>query len=92
MSRDKSMAYSDHAASVKNSWTYARMTDDERERYMTVLFFVNKQNMVRGTYEQRVHYLNGVYNAFLAGIGYSGPDWRDPCGTSQSSIWSFPTI
>ena len=55
------------------SWTWGRMTDDERERFLTLDF-----SGVKGTAKQRAEMMNALYRAFLAGLGYDGWQWREP--------------
>lgn len=57
---------------VLHSWTYARMTEEEKQRCLTIF-----SDDIQGTYGQRCVAYANIYSAFLIGLGYSGFDWRD---------------
>lgn len=57
-----------------NSWTYDRMTDAEKKTCIEVL----KYAKVSGTYAARWEQMHQIYRAYLLGIGYNGPLWREP--------------
>ncbi len=70
----KENAINDFNELIKNSWTYNRMTKEEKLKWNEVLsncFDIN------GSYDQRIHCLHKVYTAFLIGIGYTGWKWRE---------------
>ena len=77
MERNKENVFSDYKDTVVNSWTYDRMTEEEKDRCFSVIIFAKNQNLLSGTYRQRWQQLNAVYNAFLLGLGYDGPTWRE---------------
>lgn len=58
---------------ILNSWTWQRLTDDEKERFKTCIDF----SRIKGTARQRVEWLNMVYAAFLQGVGYKPIGWRE---------------
>lgn len=72
-----SSAYYDFMNMVENSWTFDRMTDDERGKCFDALHFANSQGAVKGTYNARWMILQAIYNAFLQGLGYTGGNWRE---------------
>ena len=78
--RDKEQAFPDFLQMIRASWTYEKMTEDEQRRIEHELketaypFFDGR---IRGSYENRFRELNNIYSAFLAGLGYSGPHWRE---------------
>ena len=60
---------------VKKSWTYARLTESEREWLWNV--FGNRAMDIKGTFYQRYDAYNAMYSAYLAGVGYHDPiNWR----------------
>lgn len=77
MKKDKTQALPDFAEMVKRSWPYAKMTEAEQRRALDVLRFAEDQRLLSGTYKQRWRQLLAVNNAFLDGLGYDGPAWRD---------------
>ena len=58
---------------VSKSWTWERLTDDEKERFKNCIYFSG----IKGTARQRVEMLNMVYAAFLQGVGYEPIGWRE---------------
>ena len=70
---DKENARQDFGAMIEKSWTYGRMTTEERAAWRGTLDAVT----VKGSYRQRWNTLNSLYCNFLFDIGYSGADWRE---------------
>ena len=58
---------------ISKSWTWERLTDDERERFKNCIDF----SKIKGTARQRVEMPNMVYAAFLQGVGYKPIGWRE---------------
>lgn len=58
---------------IVKSWTWERLTDDEKERFKTCIDFIR----IKGNQRQRVEVLNMVYSAFLHGVGYTPTGWRE---------------
>ena len=52
---------------IVKSWTWERLTDDEKERFKTCIDF----SRIKGNQRQRVEVLNMVYSAFLHGVDYT---------------------
>lgn len=77
MERNKENAFSDFMEMTRNSWTYGRMTEDEKKRLAKAFEWVDCCGLV-GTYKQRFAILHIAYNAFLQGIGYTNYNWREP--------------
>lgn len=76
MNKNKENAVNDYIEMVRRSWTFGKMTDDEKSRCIDVLTDVTVFN-IQGTYIQRWNALHAVYNAFLVGIGYNSFNWRE---------------
>ena len=57
-----------------DSWTYNKMTDDEKKRCVDALRYAK----VAGAYNTRWEQLHSIYYAFLLGLGYTGYNWREP--------------
>lgn len=76
--RDKDNAFLHGLSMFCRSWTFGRMTDDERERCINSFLFANDQGMIKGTFTDRVQIMNAIYHAFLQGIGYNNFNWREP--------------
>lgn len=60
-----------------HSWTYGRMTEKERQRLQETFINANENGQIFGSYRQRWTICKGIYNAFLAGLGYDGFMWRE---------------
>lgn len=78
MERMKENAKSDFIKMIHNSWTYDRLTEQERDRLDRAFMTGILTSAIYGTYDQRRKILDAVYNAFLQGVGYDGPTWREP--------------
>ena len=72
--KDKETALNEYMEMIKKSWTYARLTDEERERMFEAL----RRTKLFGKFDQRCEQLHSVYYAFLLGVGYKPIDWREP--------------
>ena len=70
----KEQAYIDFMRLIKNSWTWSRITADERARFVEVVNTIK----LSGTYDQRHEQLRGAYAGFLAGLNYKPIGWREP--------------
>lgn len=75
MNKPKEQAQADFITMTRNSWTFQRMTQKEQEAAIQALLC---SEMLKGSYKQRYSALNAVYRAFLLGICYDGPQWREP--------------
>jgi hypothetical protein len=75
MGKDKKEATRDYIEIVKNSWTFAKLTTDEKNKILDILKF----SIVRGTYQERHDILNQLYNCFLQALGFEGCGigWRE---------------
>lgn len=77
MKKNKNDARKDFIKFVMSSWTWERLTEEERGRARAA--FNNAK--ISGNYCQRKDQLNSVYGAFLLGLGYNGLWWREPAGS-----------
>lgn len=58
---------------IKKSWTWERLTEEERERFISMSGVFNE---IKGTDGMRRAWLSTVYSAFLSGVGYTDFTWR----------------
>lgn len=58
---------------IKKSWTWAKLTEEERKRFINMNVF----EKIKGTDKQRVEWLNTIYTAFLSALGYKPIGWRE---------------
>lgn len=72
----KENALKDYEEMIKKSWTYEKMTKEEKERLHNLLYHNTTINSLKGTYNQRWEILHSVYYAYLIGLGYN-PTWRE---------------
>ena len=77
MCKDKETAHRDFGRIVMQSWTYEKMTEEEKERALSAILFAKNQGLLFGNYNQRWQQLHAIYNAFLLGLGCDGPNWRE---------------
>lgn len=61
---------------IKKSWTYEKMTKEEKETLNDLIFSNRTKNCLKGTYNQRWNILQAIYYAYLLGLGYT-PTWRE---------------
>ena len=59
--------------SLTQSWTWERLTEEEKRKFNNM----NVLDRLKGTNNQRIDSLNLIYHAFLLGLGYDNPNWRD---------------
>lgn len=74
--KDKSDAIKDFKAMIGKSWTYERMTQEERER-LAAVFNSAQAEEIKGDYSTRWAALQLAYRAFINAIGYNGMNWRE---------------
>lgn len=73
MSKEKTEAYYDFLKGVRRSWTWGRLTPDERGRFVSNIF----EDDFKGSYEQRKQGYMQCYMFYLYGLGYNdSPTWR----------------
>lgn len=60
---------------IKQSWTYDKLTLKERKQLYNIF---NKTNdVVKGTFKQKWAILQAIYTSFLGGCGYDNFHWRE---------------
>ena len=63
---------------IKNSWTYNKMTIEEKSKWNNILYSeYPTRDCLKGNYNQRWKVLNALYRAYLIGIGYTDFNWRE---------------
>lgn len=68
----------DYKLMICKSWTYNRLTEEEKAQWENVTEWVQNQGMVKGTYKARWNIMNAIYFAFLRGVGYDNSmNWRE---------------
>lgn len=59
---------------VKKSWTWQRLTDEEKSRFNSMDNIFDK---IKGNDSTRIEWFNTVYEAFLVALGYEPIGWRE---------------
>ena len=80
MEKRKEQAVHDYTQVILESWTYARLTEAERNTLSYVITEAERQGIIRGSYDTRWDILQTIYDAFLAGCGYPTghyTSWRE---------------
>lgn len=73
----KENALQDFISMIKKSWTYAKLTNDEKENLNIAFSDLRVANALRGNYKQRWDILHSIYASFLYGVGYRNEvNWR----------------
>lgn len=75
--KNKENAVLDFIGMIKESWTWEKLTEQEKKRFEDSVIWSIKQNVIIGTYKQRYQTLNALYHTFLEGVGYTGWKWRE---------------
>jgi len=71
-------ALGDYIRTVQKGWTWKRMTETEQTAFIDLILETREQDAIKGDYTTRWTILNALYGAFLDGLGYDGPAWREP--------------
>ena len=58
---------------IKKSWTWDRLTEEERRRFIDMDVF----DRIKGNNKTRVEWLNTIYDSFLSALGYKPIGWRE---------------
>lgn len=58
---------------IKKSWTWARLTEEERKRFLSMEVF----DEIKGNDRTRIEWLHTIYNAYLTALGYKPIGWRE---------------
>lgn len=61
---------------ICKSWTFHRMTAEEKERCINTFLKAQERGAIKGNFKTRVNTLAIIYDAFMDGIGYDGFNWR----------------
>lgn len=77
--KNKDNAILDFQTMINQSWTWERLTREEKERWFDELRNIQDRDIkaIKGTYKDRWSILNSLYGMFLVGVGYNGFDWRE---------------
>lgn len=58
---------------LKKSWTWQRLTEEERQRFINMNVFDN----IKGNDNTRIEWLYTIYHSFLCALDYKPIGWRE---------------
>lgn len=82
--KTKEQAKQEWLEMILKSWTWARLTEKEREQFKGLLEHPCSATVIRGTYEQRWEACEALYHTFLEGLNYDPLEWRDAQPTTST--------
>ena len=62
---------------IVESWTYDRLTEEERKKLGRVLYSIQTKRSLKGTYEHRWEILQAIYSSFIMALDYKPIGWRE---------------
>jgi len=62
---------------IKKSWTYAKLTEKEKERLEKVFISTITEHSIKGSFGDRYIVLQAIYNSFLMALDYEPIGWRE---------------
>lgn len=77
MEKDKDNVIIDFNNMILESWTYAKMNNEEKENWNKVLTDIRLKECLRGSYYARWDILQAIYHTYLIGLGYTNFNWRE---------------
>jgi hypothetical protein len=69
---------------IKQSWTWGRLTQEERTKFLELLEHPCSAVVIKGTYNQRWEACEALYHTFLEGLGYKPLEWREQPSTKST--------
>ena len=75
--KDKENVLSDYLDMIFKSWTYERLTDEEKTRYIDMVNSSRTKDILKGDYRTRWNILDGLYSAYLMALDYKPIGWRE---------------
>lgn len=76
---DKEYGFECGIVNLVDSFSFVKLTDEEKKRFMAIASIVNNNGVVKGSFRDRITIVESVYFGFLAALGYfdSHGEWRD---------------
>ena len=74
---EKEKAFYDFKVMIEKSWTYEKMTREEKDNWERVLNDIRTITCLKGNYNTRWNILQAIYMSYLIGIGYDSFNWRE---------------
>ena len=78
MEKDKTLAFTDFKINICKSWTWERLTTNERGRVLKALEECEHTAIrTKYTYKERFEIFHAVYRSFLMALDYTPNGWRE---------------
>lgn len=75
--KNKNFVFTDFLETIKKSWTYEKLTEEEKGKLHQILLDYRTTDNIKGNYQQRWNALNALYFAFLTALDYTPTGWRE---------------
>ena len=75
--KEKEKALNNFIEMIQNSWTYGKMTKEEKDKLLELFNHTITKKALKGSYSKRWEILQAVYYSYLIGIGYDNFNWRE---------------
>ena len=82
--KDKNLAKQEYLEMIKQSWTWAKLTEQEREKFSELLEHPCSAVVIKGNYDQRWEACEALYHTYLEGLGYKPLEWRETPSTKTT--------
>lgn len=76
MEKRKENVIQDYQQMIYKSWTYEKMTPQEKHQWAEALDHIRTCDTLKGTYNQRWETLQAIYYTFLLALNYTW-NWRE---------------
>ena len=68
---------------IKSSWSYDKLTEEEKNRLLDLINSKRTEYCLKGTYFQRWQILQAIYYSFLMALDYKPIGWREKEKTTK---------
>lgn len=75
--KDKNLAKQEYLEMIKQSWTWAKLTEKERKKFSELLEHPCSAVVIKGNYDQRWEACEALYHTYLEGLEYDPLHWRE---------------
>jgi hypothetical protein len=83
--KDKEQAKFDYLKMIGQSWTWAKITAEEKAKFLEILEHPCSGAVIKGNYDQRWEACEALYHTYLEGLGYDPLEWRE----AQPTVSTF---
>jgi len=75
--KDKELAKQEYLEMIAKSWTWAKLTKQEQDKFLELLEHPCSRVVIKGNYDQRWEACEALYHTYLAGLDYDPLHWRE---------------